>query len=59
MYILYEFNVSTLAGGQKHVAVLTVHTAEGLLLVRILVRNIVWQKTAKNQKVRVRRLFSV
>lgn len=47
----------TLTGRQEHVAVLTVHPAEGLLLVRILVRHVVWQKTAKESKVRVRGFF--
>lgn len=46
-----------MTGRQEHVAVLTVHPAEGLLLVRILVRHVVWQKTAKESKVRVRGFF--
>lgn len=43
----------TLAGRQKHVALLTVHATEGFLLVCILVGYVVWQKTAKVTKVSV------
>lgn len=43
-----DLGLFTLAGREKHVAILTVHSTEGFLLVCILVGYIVWQKTANN-----------
>ena len=46
---MLEVLLFTLAGREEHVAILAVHSAEGFLLVRILVGHIVWQEAAKNQ----------
>lgn len=49
---LWVLNVGlfTLAGREKHVAILAVHSTESFLLVCVLVGYIVWQKTAKEQE---------
>lgn len=47
--LVFYLGLFTLAGREKHVAILAVHSTEGFLLVCILVGYIVWQKTAKEK----------
>lgn len=40
----------TLAGREEQVAIFTVNSTKGFLLVRILMGHVVWQETMRNQK---------
>lgn len=47
---MLDLDLFTLAGRKEHVAILTVDSTEGFLLVRILVGYIVWQETVEKHK---------
>lgn len=48
--LILDLDLFTLAGREEHVAMLTVDSTEGFLLVRILVGYIVWQETVEEYK---------
>lgn len=47
---MLDLGLFTLASREEHVSILAVHSTEGLLLIRILVGYIIWQKTAKERE---------